>query len=175
MNSSSSEIETDTHHDGAPKRFTRKKKVAAMTAAGLTVAAAAFAYWTTTGSGEGDADTGTTSAVEINQTSTVTDLAPGSGTQALSGDFTNTTNDGPVYVSAVSATISEVNDGSGATLVGCDAGDYTIAGTGAVDSQIPVGTGVGSWGNLTIEFDNDPATNQDACKNAQLVIAYTAT
>lgn len=155
------------------RKISRKTKVAAVTVALLAIGGTAYAYWTTTGTGTGSADTGDTVAVTVNQTSTVTDLEPGSGTQALSGDFTNT-NDGPVHITAVSAEVTAVNDASGDPVVGCDATDYTIAGTGAVGAEVPVGTNVGSWGNLTIEFNNKSATNQDACKNAQLVIAYTA-
>lgn len=154
------------------RRIGRKKKVVALTVLLVGIAGAAFAYWTTTGTGTGSADTGTTVAITVNQTSTVTDLAPGSGTQPLSGNFTNT-NDGPVYITAVAAEVTEVNDALGDPVVGCSAADYTIAGTGAVGAEVPAGTNVGSWGNLTIAFNNT-AANQDACKNAQLVITYTA-
>jgi len=154
------------------RRISRKKKVLVATLAMTGIAGAAFAYWSATGTGSGSADTGDTVTVTVNQTRTVTDLAPGSGTQALSGDFTNT-NDGPVYITAVAAQVTEVNDAGGVAIVGCSAADYTIAGTGAVGAEVPTGTNVGSWGNLTIEFNNT-AENQDACKNAQLVIEYTA-
>jgi hypothetical protein len=153
------------------KKTSTRSGVLALVAV-LVIAGAAFAYWTTTGSGEGSADTGTTQAVTVNQTSTVTDLAPGSGTQPLSGDFDNP-NSGPVYITAVAAEVTEVNDALGDPIVGCSAADYTIAGTGAVGASVPAGNGEGSWGNLTIAFNNT-ADNQDACKNAQLVISYTA-
>jgi hypothetical protein len=42
-----------------------------------------------------------------------------------------------------------------------------------VNAEVPAGINKGSWGNLTIAFNNT-ASNQDACKNAQLVISYTA-
>jgi hypothetical protein len=149
-----------------------KKRVAVVTVALMAVGGAAFAFWTAGGSGEGQADTGTTVALTINQTSVVTDLAPGSGTQPLSGNFDNP-NAGPVYVASVSATVAEVNDAAGDPIVGCSAADYTIAGSGAVGAEVPAGNAKGSWGNLTIAFNNTTA-NQNACKNAQLVIAYTA-
>ena len=57
-------------------------------------AVAAFAYWTNSGAGTGDADTGTNAAIVVNQTSTVTGMAPGVAAQALSGNFDNA-NDGP--------------------------------------------------------------------------------
>jgi hypothetical protein len=154
------------------RRISRKKKVVALTVLLVGIAGTAFAYWTTTGTGTGSADTGTTVGITVHQTSTVTDLAPGSGDQPLSGNFTNT-NDGPVYITAVAAVVTGVNDALGDPVVGCSAADYDIVGTGAVGAEVPVGANVGLWGNLTIEFDNT-ALNQDACKNAQLVITYTA-
>lgn len=133
----------------------------------LVVAGAAFAYWTMAGSGTGSASTGTPMAVTVNQTSTVSALAPGSGTQALSGNFDNP-NSGPVYVGSVTAVVSGTNK------TGCDASDYTIAGTATVNAQVAAGTGVGSWSGLTIAFNNKPTTNQDACKGAAVAIAYTS-
>jgi len=154
------------------RRISRKKKVVALTVLLVGIAGTAFAYWTTTGTGTGSADTGTAVGITVHQTSTVTDLAPGSDDQPLSGNFTNT-NDGPVYITAVAAAVTGVNDALGAPIVGCSAADYDIVGTGAVGAEVPDGANVGSWGNLTIEFNNT-AANQDACKNAQLVITYTA-
>ena len=66
----------------------------------------AFAYWTNQGAGTGSAATGTNAAVVINQTSTLTTaLAPGVAAQPLSGNFDNP-NTGPVYVAAVTATVT---------------------------------------------------------------------
>lgn len=131
------------------------------------VAGAAFAYWTTTGSGSGSATTGTTTPVTVNQTSTVSNLAPGSGTQALSGNFDNP-NSGPVYVASVSATVVRTDK------TGCTAADYTIAGTATVNAEVPAGTAQGAWSGLTIAFNDKPATNQDACKGATVTLAFTS-
>jgi hypothetical protein len=154
------------------RRVSRKKKVVISTVAMVGLGGAAFAYWTTTGAGTGAADTGDVQAVKVNQTSVVTGLAPGSGTQPLSGNFDNP-NSGPAYVTAITGTVTEVNDALGDTITGCDADDYTIAGTGLVGADVPAGNAVGSWGNLTIAFNNTGA-NQDVCKNAQVVISYTS-
>lgn len=128
---------------------------------------AAFAYWTNSGSGSGQAATGTNAAVVVNQTSTVTGLAPGVAAQPLSGDFGND-NDGPVYVGSVTATVS------GTDQPGCGATDYTIAGAATVNAQVAAGDGVGSWSGLTIAFNNKPSVNQDACKNAVVDLAYAS-
>ncbi|EON22599.1 hypothetical protein CF8_3454 [Nocardioides sp. CF8] len=149
----------------------RRSKVLGVTVALVAIGGTAFAYWTTTGTGVGSADTGTTAAVTVIQTSSVTDLAPGSGTQPLSGTILNP-NSGPVYVTKIVAVVTAVNDAAGDPIAGCGAGDYTIAGTGAVGADVPADD-TGSWGNLTIAFNNTTA-NQDACKNGQVVIGYTA-
>lgn len=127
----------------------------------------AFAYWTNSGTGTGDADTGTNVAIVVNQTSTVTGMAPGVAAQALSGNFDND-NAGPVYVAGVTASVSSTDK------TGCTAADYTIAGTATVATQVAAGDGVGSWSGLTIQFNNKPGVNQDACKNAVVTIAYVS-
>ncbi len=139
--------------------------------AGITVvlvgAGAAFAYWTNTGAGTGSAATGTNQPIVVNQTSTVTAMAPGVAAQALSGTFDNL-NAGPVYVAGVTATVT------GTDKTGCTAADYTIAGTATVAAEVPVGTGKGSWSGLTIQFNNKAGVNQDACKTAVVSIAYAS-
>ena len=132
----------------------------------LLGAGVAFAFWTGGGAGTGTATTGTSTAITVNQTSTITGLAPGSPAQTLSGTFTNN-NTAPVFVTSVSATVTGTSD------PGCTATDYTIAGSAPVNAQVPVGTG-GSWTGLTIAFNNKVGTNQDACKNATVNIAYTS-
>lgn len=150
------------------KRST-KKSVAVL--AGVVVllvgAGAAFAYWTNAGTGTGTAGTGTNVAIVVNQTSTVSDMAPGVAAQALSGNFDNA-NAGPVYVAGVTATVT------GTDKTGCTAADYTIAGTATVAAQVPAGDNVGSWSGLTIQFNNKAGVNQDACKEATVTIAYAS-
>lgn len=145
-----------------------KKTVAIVVGIVIAVVGAgvAFAFWTTGGSGTGTATTGTNATITVNQTSTITGLAPGSPAQTLSGTFTNN-NTAPVFVTSVSATVTGTSD------PGCTATDYTIAGSAPVNAQVPVGTG-GSWTGLTIAFNNKVGTNQDACKNATVNIAYTS-
>jgi hypothetical protein len=150
------------------KRYGRRTTtIAAGSVILLVGAGAAFAYWTNSGTGAGDADTGTNVAIVVNQTSTVTGMAPGVAAQSLSGNFDNP-NAGPVYVAAVTATVT------GTDMPGCGATDYTIAGTATVAAQVPAGTGVGSWSGLTIQFNNKAGVNQDVCKNANVVIAYAS-
>ena len=74
----------------------------------------------------------------------------------------------------MTAVVSDVVDSAGTTVVGCDAGDYTIAGTGTVNADMPADD-TGTWGNLTIQFNNSTTENQDACKNATVEIGYSVT
>jgi len=41
-----------------------------------------------------------------------------------------------------------------------------------VAAEVPAGTAQGSWTGATIQFKNDPAVNQDACKGATVNLAY---
>lgn len=147
-------------------------KTAAVLACGLLAlggAGAAYAYWTTGGAGTGSAATGTSAAIVANQTSVVTGMGPGVAAQPLSGDFDNG-NAAPTYVSTVTASIGSVTGGDGV----CATSNYTLANAAmAVNASVPVGVGVGAWGGATIAFNNDPDTNQDACKNATVNLVYT--
>lgn len=149
------------------RRGLGRKWATGLLVASLVGGGAAFAFWTMGGSGEGEAGTGTSQSVVINQTSAVTGLAPGVGAQTLSGDFDNP-NAGPVHVGSVSVVVT------GTDKPGCGSTDYTIGGSAPVNAQVPAGDGVGSWSGLTIQFNNKPAVNQDACKGAVVALAYTS-
>ena len=125
----------------------------------------AYAYWTNSGTGSGSATTGTNAALTVNQTSTVTAMAPGVAAQPLSGNFDNP-NAGPVFIKTVAATVTArgwpaapppTTPSAGTSIIGS-------AAPGAGDS-VPAGTSVGSWSGLSIAFNNT-ASNQDACKGA---------
>ncbi|WP_309710168.1 hypothetical protein [Pseudolysinimonas sp.] len=158
-------------------RTTNKKRLLAagiVTAILLGGAGTAYAYWTNTGSGVGEADTGTNSSITVVQTSVVTNIRPGSGTHALSGNFNNP-NSGSVFVASVSVSIGTIVDALGDPIVGCEADDYVIAGSPVtVNANVPAGNGQGSWSGATIAFVNEAAENQDGCKNATVNLVYTS-
>jgi hypothetical protein len=133
------------------------------------ISTAAYAYWSTTGAGTGSATTGTTQNIVVNQTTTVTGLAPGLAPVALTGTFNNP-NPNTVRVGNVTATVSVP-----ASAVGCSAADYAITGTGTPGNGglVPSGNAQGSWSGLSIAFANDPARNQDACKTVAITINYS--
>jgi hypothetical protein len=129
----------------------------------------AYAFWTAGGSGTGSASAGTVSSLTVNQTNAaITGMYPGQAAQALSGNFDNP-NPGPIYVTAVTATVSSVDVISGT----CANNNFVVAGTATVNAEIPSGTGVGSWSGLTIQLV-DTLVNQDGCKGATVHLAYSA-
>jgi hypothetical protein len=130
-------------------------------------AGVALAYWTNPGAGAGSATTGTTTAIVVNQTSTISGLAPGLPAQTLSGNFDNP-NNGPIFVGSVNVTVT------GTDKSGCTASDYTIAGSAPVNAEVPSGEDVGAWTGLTIQFNDKAGANQDACKNATVTLSYTS-
>jgi hypothetical protein len=152
-----------------------KRKTRTIAIAGtllVAVAGGAFAYWTAGGSGTGTAATGTNVPITANQTTVITGLAPGVLAQTISGNFTNTTNTGPVYVGTVTASIASVATASG--VVGtCDASDYTLLLPAmTVNAEVPHGTAVGAWTGATIAFNDKAGANQDACKGATVTLSY---
>jgi hypothetical protein len=159
------------------RKYSKRKIAATIAITAILVGgggAAAIAYWTAGGIGSGTATTGTSTGITAVQTSSISNITPGSAAQTLSGNFNNT-NAGSVFVTSVTASISSVTK-LGVPVSGCTSADYTLS--GAVMTQIPAnqnvpaGTGVGTWGGATIAFNNTGA-NQDPCKGATVNIAYT--
>jgi hypothetical protein len=151
------------------RKLSKLTTVAAGSVAAVALSGIAFAYWSATGSGAGTAGSDTTVPVTVNQTSTITTLAPGLPAASLAGHFDNP-NAGPVYISGVTVAIDSVTPVGGGT---CDASDYTITQPAAVNAEVPSGTAKGSWSGGGIAFNNK-ATNQDGCKGATVTLAYTA-
>lgn len=153
------------------QKRTKKISVIALTVALVAAGGGAFAYWTLNGTGTGSAATGvvegTISAV---QTSAIGDLRPGGSAQTLSGNFNNT-DDSPIFVSTVTASISEVIP---AVEGGdCEINDYVLANAEmTVNAQVAAGNAVGSWTGATLAFKNEAAENQDGCQGAEVVLAY---
>jgi hypothetical protein len=152
----------------------RRRAAAALAAlvAVLVAGGAVYAYWTAGGSGTGTAAVGTVSDVTVNQTTTLTAMYPGDSAQTISGTFDNG-NSGPVYVTTVTASISDVTKAGGAPAGTCDATDFTVSpATADVNAEIAAGSGVGAWTGIQIQFNNK-ASNQDACQGATVTLAYT--
>ena len=169
--------------------FTRKRvAVGAVAAALLVGGGTVLAYWTTSGgTGTGTASATTAADVVVHQTNgAITGLAPASGPVAgvytpqfaLSGDFDNNSNAGPIYVTSVTAAVTGVSPLAGNTFAldgkpDCTTGDFAITGTSNTPGDISTGSGVGSWSGLNVHMV-DAATNQDNCKGATITVTYTA-
>jgi hypothetical protein len=150
----------------------RRRSLALAVAAIMVISAGAVAYWTAGGSGTGSADTAAaTTPLTVNQTTTLNAMYPGDTAQTISGNFDNT-NDGPIHVSTVTASISSVTKAVGAPAGTCDASDYTLTdAVMTVNAEITAGTAQGSWTGAKIKFNNK-ATNQDQCKGATVNLSY---
>ena len=152
-----------------------KKKTlgAVLTIVAVAVAGtAAYAYWTAGGSGSGSGTAGSTVGLIPKQTTTLDAMYPGDSPQTISGNFDND-NDGPVYVSTVTASIASVVEAPGAPAGTCDATDFTLASPiMTVNAQVPAGNGQGAFSGATIKFNNKTGANQDACQNATVNLSY---
>ena len=137
------------------------------------LATAAFAYWTAGGSGTGTASAaGAQTPLVAHQTSALDPMYPGDAPQAITGDFTND-NDGPIHVASVTVSIDSVAKAAGAPAGTCDASDFALSdAVMPVGAEVPAGSHVGSFSGATIQFNNKPAANQDACKGATVTLAY---
>jgi len=141
--------------------------------AGVAVitAVAGYAYWTTSGTGAGSATTGTNSAVTITQTSTVSNLRPGSPAQALDFDINNTASVNQ-YVDGVVVAMTGVT-GPNITLAHpCTTGDFTLVQPNAINSDLTPGNHSYAPSGASLAL-NDTASNQDGCKGATVALSYT--
>jgi hypothetical protein len=133
----------------------------------------AFGYWTAGGDGTGTGTVASLADVTVNQTTVLDPMYPGDAAQTLSGTFDNP-NAGAVFVTTVTVSVGAVTKAVGAPAGTCDATDFTItSATATVNTEIPVGNGVGAWTGPTIHFHNKAGSNQDACKNATVTLAYS--
>ena len=153
------------------RRMSSKVLVAGFVFATI-VGGAAAAYWTIAGSGTGTAGTATPSSVTVVQTSSAAGLYPG-GSVALSGNLNNP-NAGPVYVTAVTASVHAFSTQPDATKPACTQADFSITGISNTPGSIAAGNAVGTWNGLTLNMSN-AGTNQDNCKAlGSIQIDYTS-
>ena len=161
------------------KKHINKKRVvlAAIVTVALALASGvAYAYWTSTGSGNGSMTAAASiTGITVNQTGTLTAMFPGDAAQTLHGTFTNSTGS-PVYVGHVNVSISKVEKPAGTLAVGCDATDFDLNGSAAVNAEVPVGSpSTMLWSGHTIQFKDKTTSNQDACKGATVLLSYSTT
>ena len=152
---------------------THRRQAAGIAVLILLLSSGAYAYWTITGAGSGSAGTATPTAITVTQTSTITGLYPGGPAVALAGKFNNS-NDGPLFVNEVNATIGTITGPGVDGPPACTAADFELSGFPVtVGAQVPSGTAQGNWSGGTIKLLNT-STNQDACKGASVNLVYTS-
>ena len=170
------------------RTFSKKKLVVTAVVATVLVGTgtAAFAYWTSQGEGNGTATTAAeATTLVVKQTTSPEGMYPGDTAQDL---VIKVTNPGPNKVQVDTVTVVptvKMADGVEGT---CDASDYQINGEQLVDE----GTIDLNWEAVELDAKTDQDSsntvqffdktreafgedaNQDGCKGATLIFAYTA-
>lgn len=161
------------------ERRTKKRWIALFIVGILGLGGAAYAYFTNNGSGEGEAQVGTSVALTINAT-----ITPGTGGIVPAGNPAvvefSAVNSGEanqlvdtiqlVSVTAFSDAL-HTDDITGTGAGECDTDAFSMA--DVVQNQVVPGgtTALDDDGSLVFA---DDATNQDDCKDAYLVLAFTS-
>lgn len=145
------------------RKMTKKNKIAAVAASAALVAVgggAAYAYWSTTGSGAGSAAASSgTQPITINVT-VDPGVAPGTP-ETITYTATNPNSSStPVTLAKPVVTTSNAECLPAWFSATAPTGTTTVAGNA---SKAALGTG-------TLTLNDDPATNQDACKNATITV-----
>ena len=152
---------------------THRRQAAGIIATILLLTGGAYAYWTMSGAGAGTAQTATPAAITVTQSAAASGLFPGGPSASLSGKFDNS-NDGPVYVHQVNATIGEIAGPNVDGPPACTADDFELTGFPVtIDASVPAGTAQGSWSGASIKLVNTSA-DQGACKDATVNLVYTS-
>jgi hypothetical protein len=158
------------------KLMNLNRKAAIVAAGGVAVVAlsatAAFAYWTTSGSGTGTAATGKDSGVAITQDGSITNLVL-DGTATVNFTVTNSAAN-PQYVSSVSVVVDpKWSAQANLNLPACTASDFSL-GTVTWKSQDLAANGGHDSGSVSLTLVDNPAANQDNCKNATVKLLFSS-
>ena len=155
------------------RTFANRKAVIAV-ASCLAVATigggAAYAYWTVGGAGTGSAVAGSTTPVAIQQTGSVTGLAPGAAAAPLAGTFTNP-NSTDVFIEQVQVSVAPgflAQDD--ASKPACTAADFTITQPSATHALVHTGS---TWSGGSIAMVAGSG-NQDNCKNITVPLVFAS-
>jgi hypothetical protein len=158
---------------------TNKKKTAAIVTAGvigLATAGGAYAYWTSLGGGTGSASTAAGSQNVFLVTGGVANaMFPGDSAQNATATVKNTSSES-YKIQSVTAYVTTNKDG-------CTGSDYKLNGTAAPSTAatavslgvtpVELAPAATTTVDFTLQFNNK-ATNQDACKGADVTLHYTA-
>lgn len=157
-------------------RTISKKKLAVTGALTVVLAGtgtAAYAYWTSQGTGSGTATTrADANTLSVTQNGTPADMYPGDTAQPLKATVSNAAGAASAKVTSLVATVTT-------NKTGCTGADYLINGAAAGSpvslnwTTVELAAGASQQSVNTIQFNNT-ASDQNACKNAIVSIAYVA-
>ncbi|KQU65427.1 hypothetical protein [Phycicoccus sp. Root101] len=154
--------------------LSRRQKIAASATALVLVGSgtAAFAFWSSTGAGSGAGSTTTGGSNLTISGDVASQLYPGQGAQPFTVTVKNNA-DNNARVAGLTAVVTT-------DKVGCDGSDFSINGSSSSASPvtlnftaIDLAKDVSSTSSNTIQFINK-TSNQDACKDAHLVLTYAS-
>lgn len=163
------------------RKLSKKMTIAAAaTAVAVAGTGVAFGWWSTTGSGTGTGATtaGVTDTLAFDQ-DLLTAMYPGDEEQDLTVTITNTDLLQHVWVATVKAYVET-------DMAGCDGDDFLLDGVVAPSTAATAAeldwtpmellSNAATSGDATgtIQFNDKPTTNQDACKGAAVTIHYLA-
>jgi hypothetical protein len=173
------------------KKYPVLSVIAAVAAVSLT-GTAAYAYWTISGGGHGSGQAANpTTAITITAT-IASPIYPGGTHTVNSFQATNTNtsavtvrtltpttvtawDDSGMTASAASCQTLLDNHGTGGPTAAASATNYVSMGAVTVNTLVPASSTnfalTGASGSLS--FFNDPAVNQDACKDKYFKVAFT--
>ena len=163
------------------KRFGFKSKLvagAAVVALGIGVSGAAFAFWSSTGSGSGTASTTAGSSdLTYQQNETLTAMYPGDAAQPFTVTVTNNSLTQNENVANVEMYITT-------NKAGCTGDDFLLNGSAAhstaatadalswTSTELAANGGNATTSGDTIQFNDKPSVDQNACKSATVTLNY---
>jgi hypothetical protein len=172
----SNEIEQEQVEEQVPQRNHKRRKWVAFGLVGvLAMGGAAYAYYSATGSGSGNTQAGTSTPMTIAATITpdASGLVPGGVPAGVSFTVDNTAaNDQRVATIHLASVTAFTDAGHTTPAAGCVTADFTVADV-SENQIIPAGTTPAATNDGSLVFA-DSGINQDACKSAYLVLAFTS-
>lgn len=155
------------------RKILSSKKLAAVAvvAVAVTGTGVAYAYWTTTGDGAGTAGTKSSNGTVDLVATVPADLAPGEQQDfVISGSTTSPTD---LRVGNIVTTVTAAEDED------CNPAWFSVADEQSAAVTVPHGDGTDPGASVdlataTLVFHNVLNTNQDACKNADMVLTFAA-
>lgn len=156
-----------------------KRRTAALLVVGavaLATAVAGYAYWTSTGVSTGSAATAADTPWQINvETATGGPLTPGGAAQQVRYTVTNTSS-GDLTLNGVTVSVADAG-GSTWSSGNCTSADFLLNGSAPyVDTRLArtFTAGEAESATVTVQLVDNPAKNQNDCKNISVPLYFAA-